>query len=99
MRKTKKRIFILCLLAACCLAAGCLADPAQERTRPEWLKGVDLPEYKPVKLANPHPDPIPVTQEALYAPHAGSFLPDDNQRDYTILKVTPATWTEPSLYG
>ncbi len=77
MRKTKKRIFILCLLAACCLAAGCLADPAQERTRPEWLKGVDLPEYKPVKLANPHPDPIPVTQEALYAPHAGSFLPND----------------------
>ena len=47
-----------------------------------WTKE-DLPEYVPVDLANPNPDPLPVGESkknvaipAPYAPHSGAFLPD-----------------------
>ena len=48
----------------------------------EWTKE-DLPEYNPVDLAKPDPDPLPVGESkkntaipAPYAPHDDAFLPD-----------------------
>lgn len=48
----------------------------------EWTKE-DLPEYVPVELGNPNPDPLPVGESkkntaipAPYAPHDSAFLPD-----------------------
>ena len=50
--------------------------PPVARTPAEWLAGYDLPVYRPVTLANPSPEPIPLGQETPYYPHVNGFLPD-----------------------
>ena len=58
MKKIRKFLIrMAAMLAACCvLTGGAAADE-------NWLDAFELPEYQPVELGNPSPDPIPLDAE------------------------------------
>lgn len=60
---------VAALVFCCLILSGAAAEG-------NWLDAYELPEYKPVELANPSPSPIPLDQATPYKPHADGFLPD-----------------------
>ena len=98
MRKNTIRKIIS---AAAALTAACLLLTGGAMAE-NWLDAYELPEYKPVELANPSPDPIPLDAETPYAPHQDAFLPDntgyvDNtisvRVETAVIRKTPVQFT------
>jgi len=98
MRKNthKRMIMAVSLLAVVCLL---LTGAAAEGN---WLDAFELPEYQPVELENPSPDPIPLDAETPYAPHWDAFLPDHTgyvdrtisvRVETAVIKKTPVQFT------